>query len=75
MRFDLWLTEGILLRAECSDPAEFLDLLCRTGVEISDFSQREKGTFAFYTPAAAEERVRQLGARCGVVLTEGLLSG
>ncbi len=70
MRFDLWLTEGILLRAECSDPAEFLDLLCRTGVEISDFSQREKGTFAFYTPAAAEERVRQLGARCGVVLTE-----
>ncbi len=70
MRFDLWLTEGILLRAECSDPAEFLDLLCGAEVSVSDFVSREKGVYAFYVPASAAESVRKLGQRCGIVITE-----
>ncbi len=70
MRFDLWLTEGIQFRAECSDPSEFLELLCRAEVSISVFAPQEKGVYAFYAPASAEASVRKLGQRCGVVITE-----
>ena len=65
MRFELWLTEGIRMRAICRDPAELVTALSRAEVRVDDLRELSPKEYSFTVPAASEAQVVRISGRCG----------
>lgn len=69
MRAELWITEGVLLRAVCRDPAELITELCRRNVAASDFIACGEGAYTFYVRPGDADRAIRIGSRAGTEVT------
>ncbi len=69
MRSELWLTEGIRMKAICRDPSELITQLCLKNVNASDFRETGNDEYSFYVPFGTTSRVIGIGHRCGAEIT------